>query len=338
MPERISEINPVAVKTGVLLVNLGTPDAPTPAALRRFLGEFLSDPRVIEAPRWLWWLVLHGFILRVRPRRSAHAYQSIWTPQGSPLLVNSTRQLHEVSVVLQRTQGDSLVFALGMRYGNPSLARALQELKGKGIERLLVLPLYPQYSATTTGSTFDAISMELRQWRRVPAVQFIDSYHNFQPYIDAMAAHIRRYFARHGRPQKLLLSFHGIPAEYAAKGDPYPEQCRATAERLTQVLELTESECQMVFQSRFGPREWLQPYADITLQTLPQQGIKHVAVFSPGFPADCLETLEEMAIVNRKLFLESGGNRFDYIPALNAEAEHIGALASLLEQHLRSWS
>ncbi len=337
MPERISEINPAADKTGVLLVNLGTPDAPTPAALRRFLAEFLSDSRVIEAPRWLWWIVLHAFILRVRPRRSAHAYQSIWTPQGSPLLVNSTRQLQEVAAVLQKKQRDSLVFALGMRYGNPSIAGALRQLGAMGVARLLVLPLYPQYSATTTASTFDALSAELRRWRRVPALQFVDGYHDFQPYIDAMAAHIRRYFAEHGRPQKLLLSFHGIPAEYAAKGDPYPEQCRATARLLRRTLQLEESECQLVFQSRFGPREWLQPYADVTLRMLPSQGVKHAAVFCPGFAADCLETLEEMAIVNRELFLESGGGRFDYIPALNAGAEHIGALASLIEQRLRGW-
>lgn len=337
MPE-ISDANikpPVReVKTGILLVNLGTPDAPTPAALRRYLAQFLSDPRVVEAPRWLWWLVLHGFILRVRPRRSAHAYQSIWTAQGSPLLINSRRQLQEVTAVLQKQHGDRLVFALGMRYGNPSLASALQELQTRGIERLLVLPLYPQYSATTTGSTFDALGNELRRWRRIPALHFVDSYHDFEPYIQAMAAQLRRHFAKCGRPQKLLLSFHGIPAEYAAKGDPYPEQCHQTAQRLARTLQLAETDWQLVFQSRFGPRQWLQPYADITLQSLPRQGIKHVAVFCPGFAADCLETLEEMAVVNRKLFLEAGGERFDYVPALNAETEHIEALAALIERRL----
>jgi ferrochelatase len=322
------------VKTGVLLVNLGTPDAPTPAALRRYLAEFLSDPRIVEAPRWLWRVILHGFILRVRPRRSARAYQSIWTPQGSPLLINSSSLLREVAAVLQMNHGESLVCALGMRYGNPSIPRALQDMQAVGIDRLLVLPLYPQYSATTTGSTLDALSAELQRWRRVPALQFIDGYHDFKPYIEAMAAHLRRYFAQHGRPQKLLLSFHGIPAEYAAKGDPYPEQCRRTAQLLAQTLQLADPEWQPVFQSRFGPRQWLQPYADITLRNLPSQGIQHVAVFCPGFAADCLETLEEMAIVNRKLFLAAGGGRFDYIPALNAEPEHIGALTGLIEQRL----
>jgi protoporphyrin/coproporphyrin ferrochelatase len=326
------------VKTGVLLVNLGTPDAPTPGALRRYLAEFLSDPRVVEAPRWLWRLILHGFILRVRPRRSAKAYQSIWTPQGSPLLINSSKQLREVAAVLQKNHGESLVCALGMRYGNPSIPRALQDMQAVGINRLLVLPLYPQYSATTTGSTLDALSAELQRWRRVPALQFIDGYHDFKPYIEAMAAHLRRYFALHGRPQKLLLSFHGIPAEYAAKGDPYPEQCRYTAQLLAQTLQLADPEWQLVFQSRFGPRQWLQPYADITLQNLPSQGTKHVAVFCPGFAADCLETLEEMAIVNRKLFLAAGGERFDYIPALNTEPEHIGALTSVIEQRLLGWN
>jgi ferrochelatase len=326
------------VKTGVLLVNLGTPDAPTPGALRRYLAEFLSDPRIVEAPRWLWWLVLHGFILRTRPRRSAKAYQSIWTTQGSPLLVNSSNLLREVAAALQKNYGESLVCALGMRYGNPSIARALQNMQAVGIDRLLVLPLYPQYSATTTGSTLDALSAELQRWRRVPALQFIDGYHDFKPYIDAMAAQLRRYFVRCGRPQKLLLSFHGIPAEYAAKGDPYPEQCRYTAQLLAQTLQLADSEWQLVFQSRFGPRQWLQPYADITLQTLPRQGVKHVAVFCPGFAADCLETLEEMAILNRELFLAAGGESFDYIPALNAEPEHIGALTSLIVQRLWGWS
>jgi ferrochelatase len=211
-------------------------------------------------------------------------------------------------------------------------------MRAAGINRLLVLPLYPQYSATTTGSTFDALNAELQGWRRVPALQFIDAYHDFKPYIDAMAVHLRRYFALHGRPQKLLLSFHGIPEDYAAKGDPYPVQCRHSAQLLARTLELGDSEWQLVFQSRFGPRPWLQPYADITLQNLPRQGAKHVAVFCPGFAADCLETLEEMAIVNRKLFLAAGGERFDYIPALNAEPEHIGALTSLIEQRLSGWN
>jgi ferrochelatase len=336
MPERmiLARIKP---KTGILLVNLGTPDAPTPAALRRYLAQFLSDPRVVEAPRWLWWLALHGFILRVRPRRSAHAYQSIWTPQGSPLLVNSERQLQEIAAVLRKDHGDSLVCALGMRYGNPSLSAALKTLQVAGIERLLVVPLYPQYSATTTGSTFDAVSAELQGWRRVPALQFVDGYHDFEPYIEAMAEQLRRHFAKHGRVQKLLLSFHGIPAEYAAKGDPYPEQCRETAGRLAQALKLSETEWQLVFQSRFGPREWLQPYADLTLRNLPGQGVKQVAVFCPGFAVDCLETLEEMAVMNRRLFLDAGGERFEYVPALNAEVGHIAALTALIEQRLQGW-
>ncbi|HEX5057118.1 MAG TPA: ferrochelatase [Gammaproteobacteria bacterium] len=336
MPEQMINAG-IKPKTGVLLVNLGTPDAPTPAALRRYLAQFLSDPRVVEAPRWLWRLALYGFILRTRPRRSAHAYQSIWTPQGSPLLVNSERQLQAIAAALRQQHGGSVVCVLGMRYGNPSLPAALRTLQDAGIERLLVLPLYPQYSGTTTGSTFDALSAELQRWRRVPALQFVDGYHDFEPYIEAMAAQLRRHFAEHGRVQKLLLSFHGIPAEYAAKGDPYPEQCRETARLLARALKLGEADWQLVFQSRFGPREWLQPYADRTLRSLPQQGVKRVAVFCPGFAVDCLETLEEMAVMNRKLFLEAGGEGFDYVPALNAEAEHIAALTALIEQRLQGW-
>ncbi|HEY3487807.1 MAG TPA: ferrochelatase [Gammaproteobacteria bacterium] len=325
------------IKTGVLMVNLGTPEAPTPAAVRRYLAEFLSDSRIVEIPAWLWRPILHGFILRIRPRRSAKAYAAIWTVQGSPLLMHTQKQVRAVAAHLQQNHGDRLVFAMGMRYGQPSITRALQDLQAAGIERLLVLPLYPQYSATTTASIFDAASRELQHWRRLPDCQFIDGYYDFQPYIGAMAAHIRRYYAEHGRPQKLLLSFHGIPRAYADKGDPYPVQCRQTAQRLVQALQLAEPEWQLVFQSRFGPRPWLQPYADLSLQTLPTQGIKHVAVFCPGFAADCLETLEEMAIVNRKLFIAAGGERFDYIPALNDIPEHIQALATLLEKRLKAW-
>jgi ferrochelatase len=321
---------PQTASKGVLLVNLGTPDAPTAAALRRYLAEFLADPRVVEAPRWLWWLVLHGVILRIRPRRSAHAYRQIWTEQGSPLLMYTQRLLAAVRAAVNKNADNKIVFALGMRYGNPSIASALAELRAAGVRQLLVLSLYPQYSATTVGSTFDEVSRVLQGWRRVPALRFIDDYHDDSLYIDAMAAQLRQYWQAHGKPQKLLISFHGIPQRYVNAGDPYAEQCQRTAQLLAQALQLEPSAWQLVYQSRFGAEPWLQPYADKTLIALPAAGIKHVAVFCPGFAVDCLETLEEMAIGNKQRFITAGGERFDYIPALNDQPEHAHALASLI--------
>jgi ferrochelatase len=336
MPSTIvsSATQAASAVNGVLLVNLGTPDAPTPAALRRYLAEFLADPRVVEAPRWLWRLVLHGIILRIRPRRSAHAYRQIWTEQGSPLLFNTQRLLQRVQTEVNSTGNSKTLFALGMRYGNPSIAAALAELRAAGVRRLLVLPLYPQYSGSTTGSTFDAVSGVLQDWRRVPALRFVDDYHDSPSYINAMAEQLRRYWQAHGKPQKLLLSFHGIPQRYVSKGDPYAQQCERTAKLLAEALQLKADAWQLVYQSRFGAEPWLQPYADKTLSALPAAGIKHVAVFCPGFAVDCLETLEEMAMGNKNRFLQAGGERFDYVPALNDSPEHARALADLIKHEL----
>lgn len=324
-------------RVGVLLTNLGTPDAPTPAALRRYLGEFLWDPRVVEAPRPLWWLVLHGVILRLRPRRSAKVYRKIWTEQGSPLLAISQRQAQALQVALEDQLTQPVKVALGMRYGNPSLEQALAELEQAGIERVLVLPLYPQYSSSTTASTFDAVAALCRRRRLIPELRFVRDYHDDPGYIRALAASVLEYREEHGRGDKLLFSFHGIPKEYADKGDPYPEQCRRTAELVAASLGLAEDEWLTVFQSRFGPKEWLQPYTDKTLEALPEQGIGSVDLVCPGFAADCLETLEENALENRDLFLEAGGERFHYIPCLNDSESHIQALAEIVARQLGGW-
>lgn len=323
--------------TGILISNLGTPDAPTAKALRRYLAEFLADPRIVEAPRWLWRLVLHGFILQIRPSRSAGSYKKVWTENGSPLLHNSLRQLEALRRELSTASGQVVHVALGMRYGNPSLPSALESLRRLNVERLLVLPLYPQYSATTTASTFDAVSGELRRWRRVPSIRFIDGYHDFAPYIDAMAGHIRSFRESHGRGEKLIFSFHGLPKRYLLKGDPYHCQCHKTARMLAEALGLGAGEWQVSFQSRFGREEWLTPYTDKVLGALPSQGVRRVDVFCPGFSADCLETLEEVAMENRDIFLEAGGEAFHYIPALNAEESHILALTRLIENNLQGW-
>ncbi len=329
--------NPAPIRVGVLLTNLGTPDAPTPAALRRYLGEFLWDRRVVEAPRPLWWLLLNGIILRLRPARSAHAYQRVWTEQGSPLLSISRQQEQALRVALEQRLAQPVKLVLGMRYGNPSLGQALAELEQAGIERLLVLPLYPQYSATTSASTFDAIAGLFAQRRNIPELRFLRDYHIEPGYIRALAQSIRRHRQRHGSADKLLLSFHGIPKRYADLGDPYREQCQASAAAVAAELGLAAEQWQAVFQSRFGRQEWLQPYTDQTLQALPEAGVRSVDLICPGFSADCLETLEENAMVNRDLFLAAGGERFSYIPCLNAEPEHIEFLAELIERNLCGW-
>ena len=326
-----------ASTTGVLLTNLGTPDAPTPSALRRYLGEFLADPRVVELPRWLWWLVLHGVILRIRPPRSARAYQQIWTEQGSPLLVFSEALAAALTDTIHDRLDPSVQVVLGMRYGQPSLPAALDRLRQAQVQRLLVLPLYPQYSATTTASTFDALSAELRRWRRLPELRFIQHYHDFNPYISAMAEHIREHWHNHGRGQKLLLSFHGLPKRYLFNGDPYHCECYKTARLLATELHLQDHEWQVTFQSRFGREPWLQPYTDHVLQALPAENLHKVDVFCPGFAVDCLETLEEIALQNRDIFLTAGGQKFQYIPALNATDGHITALTELIVRHCQGW-
>ena len=326
-----------APQIGVLMVNLGTPDAPDRASVRRYLKEFLWDPRVVEMARPIWWLVLNGVILNTRPGRSARAYQKVWTDQGSPLLVISRQQREALAELLQLRFGCEVPVALGMRYGRPSIASALVELRQAGARRILVLPLYPQYSATTTASIFDAVSAELRRWRWLPELRFVNHYHDENGYIGALADSVRRYRAEFGDAEKLLMSFHGIPEEYFHKGDPYFCECQKTARLLADALELDTSRWQLSFQSRLGPKQWLQPYTDHTLVELARAGVKSVQVMCPGFSADCLETLEEIAMENREIFLEAGGERYEYIPCLNDGAEHIAMLANLVDQHTQGW-
>lgn len=325
------------VRTGVLLVNLGSPEAPTPAALRRYLAEFLWDPRVVEQPRWLWWLALHGVILRIRPPRSARAYSAIWSEEGSPLLAISRRQAAAVETALGERCGEAVTVALAMRYGQPSLPAALEALRRQNVQRLLVLPLYPQYSATTTASIFDAVADVLKGWRRVPALRLVDDYHREPAYVQALANSIDDHWQVHGRGEKLLFSFHGIPKRYVAAGDPYAQQCAATARAAAAALGLRDEQWQMTFQSRFGREEWLKPYTDHTLAALAQSGVSSVDVACPGFSADCLETLEEIGVENRKVFLDNGGTRFSYIPALNDRPDHIRMLTTLIERNMQGW-
>jgi len=324
--------------TGVLLSNLGTPAAPTAGALRRFLREFLWDPRVVEWPRPLWWLLLGGVILPLRPRRSARLYRRIWTAEGSPLLVHSRRQAAAFEEAMRGRAEGALAVELGMRYGVPSIHDALVALRRRGCQRILLLPLYPQYCAATSGSTFDAVAETLKQWRWVPELRTVNHYHDDLGYIGALAASVRECWQREGPPDKLLISFHGLPLRYFLAGDPYPCQCRKTARLLAEALELPGDRWQVSFQSRFGREEWLKPSTDQTLKELAGAGTGRVDVICPGFAADCLETLEEIAITNREIFYRAGGQRFRYIPALNDRPEHIQALAALAERHLQGWA
>ena len=324
-------------RAGVLLANLGTPDAPTPKAVRRYLGEFLADPRVIEYPRWLWWPILHGVILRVRPARSAHAYASIWTDAGSPLRVHSEALRDALAKALDARLPGPVNVRLAMRYGQPAIPAVIAQMQREGVRRLLVLPLYPQYAAASTGSVLDAVAASVQALRWPPELRTINDYHAHPAYLDALAESVQRHWSRHGRSPMLLMSFHGLPQRYVIAGDPYYCQCQATARGLRERLGLTEHNARVTFQSRVGRERWLQPATDATLRALPSQGISRVDVICPGFAADCLETLEEIALRGKADFLASGGDSFHYIPALNAEAAHVTALADLAAAHLAGW-
>ena len=323
--------------TGILLTNLGTPDAPTPAALRRYLGEFLWDPRVVQIPRPVWWLILHGIILRVRPARSAEKYQTVWTEQGSPLLAITRRQAAAIDARLQRDFPGPLRVTVGMRYGNPSIAKALRELQAAGVRRLLIFPLYPQYSATTTASGFDAVVKELGTWRWLPELRMINHYHDDPGYIEALAASIENAWRIQEPGERLLFSFHGLPRRNLLAGDPYHCECHKTARLVAQRLELAPERWALSFQSRFGRAEWLKPYTSELLKEWAETGISSVDVVCPGFAADCLETLEEIELENRDYFLSAGGQRYRYIPALNDDPLHIDALTRLIVDHSRGW-
>ena len=328
----------LAESTGILLVNLGTPEAPTSGAVRRFLKQFLSDPRVVEYPRWLWWLILNGIILRIRPSRSAAAYRKIWTENGSPLMIYSKAIADAMQGRLQARYGGAANVELAMTYGDPSIDDAIDRLLAKGARRLLVLPLYPQYSGTTTASVFDNVARKLNRLRWIPETRFINQYHDERGYIDALAASIREFWNEHGRGTKLMFSFHGVPKNTLLGGDPYHCQCQKTARLVTEALELGDDEWIISFQSRVGREEWLRPYTDETITELGRSGVDRVDVVCPGFSTDCLETLEEIAMQNAELFEESGGKALHYIPALNARADHIDFLTGLVDKHLGGWS
>ena len=316
-------------KTGVLLANLGSPTSPTVPAVRRFLKDFLWDPRVVNIPRPVWWLVLHGFVLPFRPARSAKAYQKIWGDKGSPLIY-LTRQLSEKLADKLTTKGISTKYS--MRYGEPSIASQLMLFKEEGVNHVVVLPLYPQYSSTTTASIYDNVIKELNQWRHLPSFKFISDYHQFDGYIAAIAESVKSAWQAQGKNELLLMSFHGLPEMLTKLGDPYYHQCQNTAKLIADKLGLDDKQWLLVFQSRFGKAEWLKPYCADTLQKLPGQGIKTVDVICPGFAVDCLETLEEMAMENKAVFMEAGGTDYRYIPALNDSESHVNALVNLLEE------
>lgn len=324
-------------RIGVLLTNLGTPDAPDTAALRRYLREFLLDRRVIELPRLLWWLILHLFILTRRPARSAALYRRVWTAEGSPLLYLSRRQTAGVAEILGREVAAPVSVALGMRYGRPSIAGALAELAAQGCRRILVLPLYPQYAAATTGSTFDAVAAALARERWVPELRFVSGYADDPGYVEALAASIREIWEKDGEPERLLFSFHGIPERYFRGGDPYHCFCHQTARRVVERLGWPAERAIVAFQSRFGREEWLKPYTDETLRTLAEGGVRSLDVVCPGFAADCLETIDEIGRENREIFLQAGGRSFRYLPALNDRPDHLRALASLVRRQLGGW-
>ncbi|ENQ6441905.1 ferrochelatase [Citrobacter freundii] len=311
-------------KTGILLANLGTPDAPTPEAVKRYLRQFLSDQRVVDTSPALWWPLLRGVILPLRAPRVAKLYQSIWMEDGSPLMVYSKAQQQALAQRLPDTP-----VALGMSYGSPSLESAVDELLASGVEHMVVLPLYPQYSCSTVAAVWDELARILARKRGIPSVSFIRDYADDSSYIDALAKSARDSFAQHGEPDLLLLSYHGIPQRYADEGDDYPQRCRDTTRELVSALGLPPEKVMMTFQSRFGREPWLTPYTDETLKMLAEKGTRHIQVMCPGFAADCLETLEEIAVQNREIFLEAGGKQYEYIPALNATPEHIEMMVKL---------
>ncbi|HBR7069253.1 TPA: ferrochelatase [Klebsiella pneumoniae] len=311
-------------KTGILLANLGTPDAPTPGAVKRYLRQFLSDKRVVDTSRLLWWPLLRGVILPIRSPRVAKLYQSVWMEEGSPLMVYSRRQQQALAARLPDTP-----VALGMSYGSPSLASAVDDLLAQGVEHIVVLPLYPQYSCSTVAAVWDELARILAKKRAIPGISFIRDYAEHPDYIHALAASVRASFAVHGEPDLLLLSYHGIPQRYANQGDDYPQRCRDTTRELVSALGLPPERVMMTFQSRFGREPWLTPYTDETLKMLGEKGTKHIQVLCPGFAADCLETLEEIAVQNREIFLEAGGKQYEFIPALNADAAHIEMMVNL---------
>jgi len=324
------------LKTGILISNLGTPDAPTSSALRRYLREFLWDPRIVSMARLPWWFILQA-ILFLRPRHSAKAYKKVWWEDGSPLLVISKRQITALEKQLQTDIEEPVKLALGMRYGSPSIKDALEELRAANVDRILFLPLYPQYSSSTTASTFDAVAEGVKKWWWLPEFRFINNYHDDPGYIKALVASIHESWEKNGQSEILLFSFHGTPKRFLNEGDPYHCMCQKTARLVAESLGIVESRWQVTYQSIFGREEWLQPYTIKTLQTLAQSGLRSVDIICPGFSADCLETLEEIEEQNKEAYIKAGGETFNYIPALNDREDHIQALSHIIGRHLQGW-
>lgn len=318
-----------AKKTGILLINLGTPDSASIDSVKKYLAQFLSDPRVVELPAWIWRPILHALILRTRPKKTAHAYQKIWTESGSPLLNIAKQQTAALAKLLPNTQ-----IKLAMRYGNPSIANGLKELQQQKIEKLIIFPLYPQYSSAATGTAIAEVMRIIQHWRVTPELHCINQYAENSVYIKTVAQSINEFWQKNPRGEKLLFSFHGLPENSIKKGDPYFSQCHRTAKLIAEQLQLSNQQWQVVFQSRFGLQRWLQPYCDKTLKIFPKQGITSVDIVCPGFSADCLETLEEIALRNQEIFMKAGGVRYQYIPALNDSAEHIQVLNNIIQNYL----
>ena len=325
-------------KTAVLLINLGTPEAPTAQAVKPYLREFLSDPRVVEIPRILWWIILNGVILNIRPKKSAAKYASIWMPEGSPLKVHTERQTILLQGYLsQKTKGVPMVVDYAMRYGNPSIAHVMNRLKAQNCQRILLVPLYPQYAASATATALDAAFATLQKIRNMPAVRSIKHFHDDAGYIKATAQNIRDYWMRHGRPDKLVMSFHGVPRYTLDKGDPYHCECLKSGRLIAEELGLNKEQYSISFQSRFGKAEWIKPYTTATLKELGKQHTKRVDVVCPGFVADCLETLEEIAQEGKEDFQHAGGGEYHYIPCLNERPDWIHALTKLVLENLQGW-
>ncbi len=327
-----------AERIGVLLVNSGTPKSVHPRDVRKFLARMLSDPRIVEFPRALWLPILHGLILPFRPRRSAVKYRRIWTAAGSPLLDLSERLSNGLKTTLAQRMLAPLTVEIGMLYGEPTVREALDRLRAASAQRILVVPLFPQYCGSTTGAVYDQVTSELRRWRWLPELRFICEFHDDPGYIDALRASVVQHWETHGRTQHLLMSFHGIPERYFHQGDPYFCKCQKTARLLADELLLRENEWSVSFQSRFGPTGWLQPYTSSVLEQMPGRGVRDVTVVCPGFAVDCLETLEEIDMENREVFLHAGGQRFEYVRALNDRPEHARFLADLIAQHCQGWT
>lgn len=322
---------------GILLTNVGSPAAPTRRDLRPYLAQFLGDERVIEYPRWLWQPLLHGVILNTRPKRSARLYERIWTDEGSPLLTTLQRQAAALQSLLGAQLPVPVRVVAAVRYGEPSIAAGLRALAEANARRVLVFPLFPQYSATTTATTLDAVFDELKTWRWVPELRTINHYHDDPAYIAALADTVREQWAQTGRPQRLMMSYHGVPRDYVLKGDPYYCECQKTSRLLAEALGLDQDAYAVTFQSRFGPTEWLQPYTDVTLTEWGQAGLEHVDALCPGFSADCLETTDEVGTEGKHAFQEAGGGMFNYISALNDRPDHIAVLGDIITRHLAGW-